>query len=181
MLDGRAKIINDQDLRTAAKVPEGVFHALNEILGGLSVGDLAVRLAAVAQDDAKHVRLAALAIRPDHRCAGAEINLRLFAGTALHPPKRKRAVLAQSPHEPLHAVVAAGKTILDQILKDPLGAEPQIELRLDHRSIRLAVARPATLGRGAFARWATGEITCQRDAQRIDVFLRRPGGRNGWF
>ena len=83
-VDGGLEVVEDQAPGHAAEVPEGVLQAAEEVVGGLAVDRLAVGLAGVAQDDAKDVRLAPLAVGADDRRAGAEIDLGLVAGVALH-------------------------------------------------------------------------------------------------
>ncbi len=159
VLHRRPKIVDHQDLRATAETPEGILQAGNKVIGRLSEGDLAVGLPAVAQDDAKHVRLATLPVRTDDRRSGAEIDLGLFACGTLHAPHRQRAALSQTPHESLDAVVAAREALLaDKVLEDPLGTEFLLQLRLDDRPVRLALARPAALGRWGFASRAAGAV-----------------------
>ena len=183
MLDGRAEIVDHQDLGTTAKMPQGIFHAADEVFRGLPVGGLAVRLAAVAQDDAEDVRLATLAVRPDDRRAGAEIHLAFFACGAFHPPHGQHAAVAQPPHETFDAVVAAREAVLaHQILIDPLGAEFLLELRLNDRLKRLALARSATLDRSGLLPWvAACHQRMPAGLRDRSIFAWRPGGRNGWF
>ena len=65
-------------------------------------------------------------------CAGTEVDLSLFARRRFQTPKRQRPTLSQSPHKPSHAGVAGREVLfLDQVLVNPLGGKPQIELRQD--------------------------------------------------
>ena len=110
-------------------MPEGVFQAADEVLGGLPEHRFAVAFAAVAQDDAKDVRLATLPVAADDRGPAAEIDLGLFAWLAFHAAKGQFARPAQPPHEPHHAPVAAREAVLvDQVLIDPPGVQSLIEL-----------------------------------------------------
>ena len=46
---------------------------------------------------------------------------------------------AEPPHEPLHAVVTSREAVLGaEILPDPLGRKPLVELGQDHRTIDVA-------------------------------------------
>ena len=48
LLDRRLEVVDHQDLRHAAEMPEGVLHAADEVLRGLAIDRLAVSLAAVS-------------------------------------------------------------------------------------------------------------------------------------
>ncbi len=74
----------------------------------------------MAQHDAKHVRPAAFSIETNDRRAGAKVNLRFFAGGALHPPKRQWPHVSHPPQITPHAVVADGRAVGRQVLVDPL-------------------------------------------------------------
>ena len=91
LLDRRLEVVDHQDLRHAAEMPEGVFNAANEIFGGLAIDRLGVSLAAVREHDAKDVRLPPLAIGQLNPCPGTEIDLGLLASFALHAAERQRA------------------------------------------------------------------------------------------
>ena len=95
-LDAGFEIVEDQHLGHAAEVPEGIFQAANEVLGRLPVDGLAVALARVAQDDAKDVRAAPLAVGLKDRNAAAEIDLGFLAGSAFHAAERQRSALPQA-------------------------------------------------------------------------------------
>ena len=125
----RAKIVDHQNLGTSAETGKGVFQAADEVFRRLPKRGLAVRLAAVAQNDAKDVRLATFPVRPHDRRAGAKVNLGFLAGIAFHPSHGQCANLTQMPHESLDAVVTTRESVLaDEVLIDPLGAEFLLQL-----------------------------------------------------
>ena len=120
MRHGRLQVVDHQRLGHAAEMPKGVFQRSQKIIGRLPERRFAVAFATVTQHDAKHVRLAPLAVGTDDRRAAAEVDLRFFAGGALHPPKRQRAHLPQASQITPHAVVADGRAVSGQVLIDPL-------------------------------------------------------------
>jgi len=134
LADRRLEIVDDDGLRDAAKVPEGVLQAAKELLRRLVVDHLAVSLAGVTQDHANDMAASAFAIRQQDRGSSAEVHLGLCPWQHLHPSKRHRLTLIQPPSEPPDAVVTATKGVLiDQILIDPLAGQSLLELVGDHR------------------------------------------------
>jgi hypothetical protein len=111
--------------------------AVKEARGG------GVRLAFMAEHDAKHVGLVAPAIRPDDRRSGAEVHLGLFAGTTFHPPKRNRGAPAQPPCKAFDVVVAALEPSLHQILEDSLSADSSLYLYRTRERLMLSNERRA--------------------------------------
>src|SRR5262249_51258385 len=100
------------------------------------------------QDDAKDMRAPPLAVRPHDRRAGAEIDLDLVAGRALHPPEGQRPAAVETLDETANAVVLGRKAVLaNQVLEDALGGQPGRKLGLNDRPIRLAQARRRRPGR----------------------------------
>ena len=85
------------------------------------VNSFTIALPRETQNDPKDMRTLALAIRPDNRCTGAEIYLRLIAGHTFHPAKRYQLILSQAFDKPADTVVAALKSILvSEVLVDSL-------------------------------------------------------------
>ena len=123
---------------------KGVLQAADEVFRRLGERSLAVRLARVAKHDAKHMRLATLAVRADDRRAGAEIHLSLLARGRFQPTKRRCRLDPQPAHKTLHTVVAGREVVVGgQILPNPLGREPSVELGQNQLAVRFAFATSA--------------------------------------
>jgi hypothetical protein len=166
--DGRFEVVDDQRLRHAAEVRETVLQAAEEVFRRLRERRFAIGLAAVAQDDAEDVCFAAFPLGRQYQRAAAEIDLSFFARSALHPSERERRFRHESPHVPLHAVIAAAEAPLGhQVLPDPLGRKLPVELGQDDLAQGLALSRPAT------RKSRTGLPSLGK------LFARRPGGQNG--
>jgi len=115
------EIIDDQGPGSTAEVPEGIFETANEVVGGLTINCFTVSLARETQNNPEDMRSLTLAIGPDNRCAGAEVNLRLFAGHTFHPAKRYRSIISHAFDKSANTIVAAIKSILiSEILIDSL-------------------------------------------------------------
>ena len=141
---GRLEIVDHQRLGDAAEGVKGVLQRPQKIIRGLRERRFAVRLARVAQDDAKDMRLPSLAVSSNDPCAGAEIDLGLFARRRLHTPKRQRPALDKMAHKALHAVVLAGESVVrHEVLPNPLRGELLVELGLNDLAVCLALAAAA--------------------------------------
>lgn len=170
LLDRGPQVVQDQPLRHAAEVPEGVFQATQEVVGGLAADGLAVSLARVAQDDAEDMGAAALAVVGHERGAGAEIDLGLLAGAAFETAEGEFLGRLQAVHEAADAVVAAGEAVLGhQVLVDALGTETQLQLGLDEGAPGQTITGPTSAARRL------------RGRRRHVGKARRADGRIGWF
>src|SRR4051812_15358922 len=126
----------------AAEMIERILNTTNEVICRLSRDHLAVGLAGVAQDDAKDVGLAPLAVRTQQRGAGAEINLGLFARFGLEAPHREVGPRPEAMDEAAHAEITALESVLGrEVLIDPLGRQAELDLGLDRGAPGLAAAR----------------------------------------
>ena len=86
----------------------------------------------VAEHYSQHMRSVFLAVRIDERRASTKVDLCFLARCRLHQPKGKLGTLAKSFHIPVHAPVAATKTVVDnQILVDPLRSKLLLEASHD--------------------------------------------------
>ena len=86
----------------------------------------------MAQYDAKHMRPTPLAVAVHDERSLAEIHLDFFAWPTLHAPKRHRRLRAKSGHKTPHAVILVREAVLaHQILPDPPGAQPLVQLGQD--------------------------------------------------
>ncbi len=83
------EVVDDQRLRDAAEVMEGVLQATDEVLGGLAVGRLRIRLAGVTERDAEDVSPPPSALGRDDRGTAAKVDLRLLSRGALQTAERQ--------------------------------------------------------------------------------------------
>ena len=97
-------------------------------------------IAAVTEDNPKHVRSPLPTIGLADPRAGAEVNLRLLAGCGLHAAEGKRTRGGDALHEPPHAVVAEIRVFLSQVLMDAFRGETLLQLLQNLLAIRLALA-----------------------------------------
>ena len=84
LLQWETTVADDQRLGHAAEVPKGILDTTDELLGALPEHHLAVGFARMAQHDAKDMRTPTFAVRCHDRGTGAEVDLSLFARSALH-------------------------------------------------------------------------------------------------
>jgi hypothetical protein len=167
----RLEIVDNQCLGHAAEVDEGVLQGTEEVLGRLPESGFAVPLAGMTEHDAEHVGLPPLAVRTDDRSARAEVDLGLFARSAFHPPERKGMRDSEASHEPLDAVVPTREVLFgDEILMDPLGGKPLLDLVRNQLTMDFAV-----VGSPPDRTWRSRFVNGHRFANRSI----RPGGRNG--
>src|SRR5688572_26303062 len=122
---------------------------MQEVIGRLRERRLAVRLAAVAQHDPKDMAFSPLAFRRNNRRARAEIDLSLVAGSAFHPPKWQGTRAAEALNESPHAVVAEAVGVAAQVLMNPPGAQPLLDLGCNLLTKRLALAGRSSSSRPA--------------------------------
>jgi hypothetical protein len=169
--DGGTQVVQDEALRYAAEVPEGVLQATQERLVGLATDDLAVALARVAQDDAEDVRPATRPVSVAEESALAEVDLRFLAGAVFQSAEGELLLGSELADEAADAVVAAGEAELgDQVLVDALGGQSEVDLDLDGLLERLATTEPAD------------PRACSDSGLAIRFgAVRRAGGRNGCF
>lgn len=100
----------------------------------------------MTEHDAKNVRPTPLAVAIHEERALTEIDLDFLAGPALHAPKRQRRVRTEPGHETPHAVIRMREAVVaHQVLPDPLGAQPLIQLGQDLFAKRRTLA--CVLGR----------------------------------
>ena len=137
----RLKIVHDQRLGHAAKMPKGVFQDAEEVFGRLAVAGFAIALARMRQYHPQHVGLVALSVGS---CNPRRLRSRSAPPPRLtfHPPKRQRPLRSQSLEEPPHAVVAdrLGTRFAAQVLMNPHDGESLARLaRINsrHRVLRL--------------------------------------------
>ena len=124
-----AEIIQNQASWRSAEMAESTLDAAEEVVGGLTVDNLAVSLSGVRQHDAEDMSFTALAVGADDRCAGAEVDLGLIAGPALESAERELARRLQAMDETTDAVVAAREVVFcGEVLVDALGTQSQIAL-----------------------------------------------------
>ena len=96
----------------------------------------------MAEHDAKNMRPTPLAVAVHDERALAEIHLDFLAWPALQPPKRHRRLRAEPGHEAPHAVIRVREAVVaHQVLPDPPGAQPLIQLGQDLFVERRALAR----------------------------------------
>jgi hypothetical protein len=73
----------------------------------------------------------------------AKIHLRFNPRLHFHPHERDRLGLAQVPHKSFDGLITASKSVVaDQILINPLGAQPDRHRRFNLRLPRLAKTLP---------------------------------------
>src|SRR5262249_44064428 len=126
-----------------------ILKATNEIISRLPRDHLAVGLAGVAQDDAKDVGLAPLAVGSDERSPRAEVDLGLFARWGLKPTHRVVRVGREAADEASHAEVAPVELLLGgRVLINPLGRQAELDLGLNGGSPGLAATESSGSGRG---------------------------------
>src|SRR5262245_19430033 len=160
--DGGLEIVEDQALRHAAEVPEGVLQATEECLGGLARHGFAVSLAGITEHDAEDVRPPPPALGVLGRRPFAEIDLGFLAGAAFEAAERQLLLRGQAADKAAHAVILAAEAVLDdQVLIDALGGQALIELGLNDRAKRLTEAG------------LSGGFRCRRQHGTAD--------RPGWF
>ena len=160
MRHGRLEVVDDQRSRHAAEMPEGVFQAAQKVIGRLRKGGLAVALAAVAENDAKDVRLAPLAVgrrSAAHRCRNRPGLLR--RADALHAAEGQRSDAAQAAHVPPQGVVMDRDAFGGQVLVDPLDGQPGIELGQDAVTVRLTLTGRAACSVSSRSARSTGSGT----------------------
>ena len=87
VLHRRAQVVEHDRLRHAAKMGERVLQTTQKRFSGLPQRDFAVRLAAMTEHDAKHMRAVPLAVRTNDWCALAKVHLHLLTGSGFHTPK----------------------------------------------------------------------------------------------
>src|SRR5258708_709903 len=105
-------------------MPEGVFQATDEHVGALTPDHLRITLPGMAQDAAEQMRPSSSAFL-DNPCAAAEVDLKLLAGGALHPAKRRVDGGRDPTGEALDRLIAAVETVVgDKILVDPFERQP---------------------------------------------------------
>lgn len=116
------------------------------MFGGLPGGGLGVALAGLAQDSAKQMRTAPLALHEDPSSL-SEVDLELVSRGALHASERDLGLVLQASNEAFDRVIGGGEPVFDhQILIDPLGGKPRLEPLLDDLAKRNALAGPPRLG-----------------------------------
>jgi hypothetical protein len=109
-----------------------------DLLTGLP-GDSAEALARVLQRHHEQVGSLKLAVHIPGERAFAIIHLRFLARQELEHIEALRLPSPQFMHEALHRVVAVFKAVpLDQVLVNARGVAPELHLRLDPCSVRLA-------------------------------------------
>src|SRR6516165_1050711 len=124
----------------------------------------------MAQDDAEHVRAAAVTIQED-RGAGAEVDLGFLAGTTLQASEGQRGLVFETTDKAADAVVAACIAVLVvEVLENALGRQATVELGADHVAPGFAVA--GATGRRQRLLGGARRLSCRR---------RRADGRIGWF
>jgi len=90
------------------------------------------------------MRTSAFAIHQDPR-ALAKVDLRLGSRFHLHAHERRIGFHGQMTHEPFNGIIAARESLFaDQVLINPLGAQPRQNSRFNPGSPRLALTAPAT-------------------------------------
>jgi hypothetical protein len=178
LLHGRLEVIQDQSPGHPAKATEGPLQAAEEVVGGLAVDRLAVRLAGVAEHDPQDMGLASLAVGFDDGGTGAEVDLGLVAGVALDASEGELARVLEPADEAADAVVGAGEAVVgDQVLVDPLRSEAEVALGPDQLPPRLT-ATGATTASGL----RIGPRSGGRDSESWGVLVSlRAWGRLGWF
>ena len=145
---GGFEIVVTNDLRHAAEVAKRALVQAKKRLEFLIPDRFLVAVPRMAERHPKHPRPAPLAGRGvERRRAAEEIHLRFGAGRAVKDadrPARRR----DRAHEPFHRFVArAVAVLLDQVLPDPLQAQPGVELLGDGRAIeRGRESRPPGAG-----------------------------------
>ena len=150
------QVVRDQARGDAAEEAKRVLHTANQGLGVLAPDDLAVALARVAEHGAKQMRPAPPALVVFDPGAGAEVDLQLVTGFALHPAERQLKGPGEPTHELFDRTVAATKAVFaDQILIDPLCRQPSLYAGLD--------------------------LGDERGAQALGSGTRAEGGVRGWF
>ena len=164
---GRAQVVNHQRPGHTPKIPKRIFQTADEALGRLSPHHLAVAFARMAQHHPEQMWSLALALHHHPRTL-AKIHLRFGSRLHFHPYERDRLGLPQLPYKPFDRLITASESVVpDQILINPLGAQPHRHRRLNLRLPRQAGTLAATPGGRNGWFW-------------IGIILRA-GGQNGWF
>lgn len=165
----RLEVVDHNGGGDAPEGAEGVFQAPDKMFGGLPGGGLGVALAGLAQDSAKQMRTAPLALHEDPSSL-SEVDLELVSRGPLHASEQDLGLVLQASNEAFDRVIGGGEPVFDhQILIDPLGGKPRLEPLLDDLAKRNALAGPPRLG---------------SDGQNGWFWIDRgfgAGGRNGWF
>jgi hypothetical protein len=100
-----------------------------------------VRLAGMAEHDAKHPAAPSFAVGSRDPRSGAEIYLSFFTGSDLHASHKLWHLLLQPRYIPPHALILRGETkLIDQILPDPLSCQTLFQLAQNLVPIRLTLA-----------------------------------------
>ena len=188
VLDRRAQVVEINDLADTAEGPKSIFQAADQIFRGLLKDGFTVSLARKAQDHAQHPRPTMVPLRVDHGRASAEINLHFLAGLHLDTPHPLGCLIAQLTHETFDRLIRTTKVhFRHQVLINPLGAQPLLQLRLNACLMNGTMTGAASLGcqrrshqlRTQGRAWRRTRFAGGRNRGGCWLRRSRAGGRNG--